>query len=62
MVGDFSDSVSEMVDTVGDMAATVLEKGKDMAVDVRKELLSAIEEGQERLRRQREKLERRLAA
>jgi gas vesicle protein len=61
MIGDFSDTISEMVDTVSEKATNILETGKDLAYDVRKDLMSAIEEGQEKLRRQRERLEKLVA-
>jgi gas vesicle protein len=61
MIGDFSDAVSDMVDTLGEKATDILETGKDLAIDVRKDLMSAIEEGQEKLRRQRERLEKLVA-
>jgi gas vesicle protein len=53
---DFSDSISDMVETVGDKAVDLLEQGKDMAYDAKKELLNALDEGQAKLQKQRMKL------
>lgn len=55
---DFSDSVSEMVDAVSERAADLVEQGKDVAHDVGKDLLKALDEGQSALQRQRAKLSR----
>jgi len=56
VVEDFSDSVSEMVDRVGEKAAEILDTGKDLAYEAKKEVLSAIEKGRKQMERQREKL------
>ncbi len=56
VVDDFADTVSEMVETVSDKAEEILEKGKDMAYDAKKGLVKAIEEGQEKLEKQRARL------
>jgi gas vesicle protein len=56
VVDDFSDTVSEMVDTVSEKAENILEKGKDMAYEAKKELVKVIEDGQEKLEKQRVKL------
>jgi len=56
VVDDFSDTVSEMVDTVSEKAEDILEKGKDMAYEAKKELVKVIEDGQEKLEKQRVKL------
>jgi gas vesicle protein len=61
VVGEFADSVSGMVDEVGDRAAEILGKGKDLAEDARKEILHVIEDGQKRLEKQRAKLEKLIA-
>jgi len=55
-VDDFSDALSEMVETVADKADDILDKGKDLAYDAKKELVKVIEDGQERLEKQRAKL------
>ena len=56
VVDDFSDALSEMVETVADKADDILDKGKDLACDAKKELVKVIEEGQEMLEKQRAKL------
>ena len=56
VVDDFADTVSDMVDTVSEKAEDILEKGKDMAYEAKKELLKVMEEGQEKLEKQRVRL------
>jgi gas vesicle protein len=56
IVDNFSDSFSDMVEAVGDKASDILDHGKDMAYDAKKEVLRAIEDGQARLEKQRVKL------
>lgn len=56
VVDDFSAQVSDMVETVGDKAEEILDKGSDMAYEAKKDLLKAIEKGQERLEKQRGRL------
>ena len=56
MVDDFADSLANMVEAVGDKAADLLDEGKDMAHDAKKEVLRAIEDGQARLEKQRARL------
>jgi gas vesicle protein len=58
---DFADTVSGMVDAVGDKAEDILEKGKDLAYDAKKELIGAIAEGQKKLGKQRTRLEKLIA-
>lgn len=58
---DFADTVSGMVDAVGDRAEDILDKGKDLAHDAKKELIGAIEEGQRKLEKQRVRLEKLIA-
>jgi gas vesicle protein len=55
-VEDFTEQVSEMAEAVGERAADILEKGKDMAYGAKKGLLKAIEEGEERLSKERARL------
>ena len=55
---DFSDTVSDMVDALGENTMTVVEKGKDVVHEAQRGVLETIEEGQERLGKQRAKLER----
>ena len=56
VVDEFSCQVSDVVETVGDRAEEILDKGSDMAYEAKKELLKAIEKGQERLEKQRSRL------
>lgn len=55
---DFSDTISDMVDMLGENTMSVVEKGKDAAHEARRGVLEVIEDGQERLGKQREKLTR----
>lgn len=56
IIDDFSDNVSDMVDSLSDKATDILDQGKDMAYDAKKKLLKAIEEGQDKLEKQRARL------
>ena len=56
VVEDFADTVSDMVDTVSERAEDILDKGKDMAYEAKKELVKVIEEGQQKLEKQRARL------
>lgn len=58
IVDDFSDTVSKMVETVGEKSADILDRGADIAQDARKEILKTIEHGQEKLEKQRARLAR----
>ena len=55
-VEDFSEHVAEMAEAVGERASEILEKGKDMAYGAKRGLLKAIEEGEERLSKERARL------
>jgi gas vesicle protein len=56
VVEDFADTVSEMVDTVSEKAEDILDKGKDMAYEAKKELVKVLEDGQQKLEKQRARL------
>lgn len=56
MVEDFTDAFSDVVDTVVDKSSDILDKGKDLAADTKKEIMKAIEEGQDRLEREKKRL------
>jgi gas vesicle protein len=56
IVDDFTNSVSRMVDTVGEKAADILDQGADLAGDARKEILKAMEHGHEKLEKHRARL------
>lgn len=58
VVHEFADNVSELADTIGDKASTILSSAVDMAPESKKELLSAIERGQVKLEKQRQRLAR----
>jgi len=55
-VEEFSETVSEMVDSVSDKAAVLLDKGKDMAHSAKMDVLKAIEEGQAKLEKEKMRL------
>jgi gas vesicle protein len=54
--GDFADTFSDMVDAIERKAEELLDQGKDLAQDSKEAVLEAVEDGQERLARQRERL------
>ena len=56
VVDEFASSVSEMVETVSERAEDILDKGLDMTHEAKKELVKVLEQGQERLEKQRAKL------
>jgi gas vesicle protein len=56
LVDNFVDTVSDMADVVGEKAADIIDQGKDLAYDAKKELLRALEDGQAKLEKQRAKL------
>jgi gas vesicle protein len=56
VVDEFSDSVSDMVEAVGEKASEILDRGKDLAHDAKRDLLKAVEEGQVKLEKQRARL------
>jgi gas vesicle protein len=56
MVDEFAGNVSDMVESVGEKATDILDKGKDLAYDAKRGLVKAIEEGQEKLEKQRARL------
>jgi gas vesicle protein len=61
VVGEFADSVSSMVDAVGEKAEGILGQGKGLASDAKKELIGVLEEGQRKLEKQRTRLEKLIA-
>lgn len=58
-VVDLTDTISDLVETVGEKTDELLEKGKDMADDARKDLIRLIEEGASALEKFRAKLRKR---
>ena len=61
VVDSFTDTISDLVDAVGEKASGILDQGKDLAHDAKKEVLRAIEDGQARLEKQRSKLAKLIA-
>ena len=55
-VNEFSETVHELVDSVSDKAADLLDMGKGMALSAKKDVLKAIEEGQARLEAEKMRL------
>ncbi|MCM0081739.1 YtxH domain-containing protein [Geomonas sp. Red32] len=55
-VEDFTEQVTDMAEAVGERAAEILDKGKDMAYGAKKGLLKAMAEGESRLEKQRNRL------
>jgi gas vesicle protein len=58
LVDDFSDTVSGLVETVGEKASEIIEQGKDLAQDAKRDVLQAVEEGQQMLEKQKSRLAR----
>lgn len=58
LADEFSDAVSGMVETVGEKASEIIAQGKDLAQDAKREVLRAVEEGQEKLEKQKGRLAR----
>jgi len=56
IVDDFTGSVSELTEAVTEKASEILDKGKDVANDAKLELLRAIEDGQHKLEKQKNRL------
>lgn len=56
IVEDFSDSVAGMVDAVGKEAGGILERGKDLTLEAKKDVLKTIDEAQGTLEKQRTRL------
>jgi len=60
-VDSFSDSLSNLVETVGEKTSDILDQGKDLAYDAKKEVMRAIEDSQARLEKQRARLAKLIA-
>lgn len=56
VAGEVAGSVADMVNAVEEKAEEFLEKGKDLSRESREAVLTALNEGQERLGRQRDRL------
>ncbi len=58
VVDDLAATVSDLVETIGEKTDDLLEKGKDVAGDARKDLIRLIEEGASKLEKFRTLLKR----
>lgn len=56
IVEEFSGAVADMVDAVGKEAGGILDRGKGMALEAKKELLKTIDDAQGTLEKQRTRL------
>ncbi len=61
LAADLTRNVSGMVDRIGESTEEILERGKDLAEDRKKALLSVIEGGVAKLEEERKKLARLIA-
>ena len=52
-VKEFSEMLSDFIETAGDRATEILEQGADMTQESKKALLAALEQGQEKLQAKR---------
>ena len=55
-VYEFAESIDEFVDAVGNKAAGILHNGKELTLEAKKELLTALEKGQEKLEKQKSRI------
>ena len=58
IVDDFAGNVHSMVETIGERAEDILDKGKDLAHEAKVELIKIIDEGQAKLEKQKTRLAR----
>ena len=56
IVDDFAGSVHGMMDSIGETAEDILDKGKDLAHEAKLELVKILDEGQARLEKQKDRL------
>ena len=56
VAGEVAESVADLAEAVEEKAEELLDKGKDLAKESRQAVLDALEEGQERIARQRDRL------
>ncbi len=56
IVDDFAGDVHGMMDSIGEKAEDILDKGKDLAHEAKVELVKILDEGQARLEKQKERL------
>jgi len=60
-IDDLAGNVSDLVERIGAQTDEFLDKGKDLTHDTKKEILSVLESGRDRLEAERVKLFRRIA-
>lgn len=56
VVCEFTDSVSDLVDSITEKTGDLIDQGKHLAKDAKKDMLSSIEHGLDKLEKQRGKL------
>lgn len=56
IVDDFAGNVQGMVESIGERAEDILDKGKDMAHEAKLDLIKVIDEGQAKLEKQKARL------
>lgn len=56
VVDEFAGNVQGMVETIGERAEDILDKGKDLAHEAKVELIKIIDEGQAKLEKQKARL------
>lgn len=56
VVDEFAGNLHDVMDSMGERAEEILDKGKDLAQDAKTDLLKAFDEGQAKLARQKERL------
>lgn len=56
VVDEFAGNVHGMVETIGERAEDILDRGKDLAHEAKVELIKIIDEGQARLEKQKARL------
>lgn len=56
IVDDFAGNVQGMVETIGERAEDILDRGKDLAHETKLDLLKIIDEGQVKLEKQKARL------
>ena len=56
IVDDFAGNVHGMMDSIGDKAEDILDRGKDLAHEAKLELVKILDEGQARLEKQKARL------
>src|SRR6266540_5995728 len=55
-VYDFADSIADFTRAVGEKGETILQSGEEMTAEAKNQLISAIEKGQDRLEKQKNRM------